>query len=97
MASHAKLSEDQRERLEMLAEEAAEVVQACTKILRHGYMNFHPNDPDTSNRNNLEREIMDLCAVVREMDICGDIEFLFRTHDFDVVWKQKLRYTHHQE
>jgi hypothetical protein len=91
-----RLTHAQRERLEMLAEEAAEVVQACTKILRHGYSSYNPDVPNhASNGDDLERELLDLWCVAERMMDYGDIR---RLNFFDSAkrWVKKLRYTHHQ-
>lgn len=70
MAEFAALTEAERERLEMLAEEASEVVKACTKILRHGYSSHNPDLRNhVSNKEDLEHELMDLwCVAERMMD-----------------------------
>lgn len=61
------LTEAQIERIAKLAEEAAEVVQACTKILRFGFVSAHPACPDTNNRERLAEELGDLRAAVAVM------------------------------
>jgi NTP pyrophosphatase (non-canonical NTP hydrolase) len=62
-----QLTPAEAERLAILAEEAGEIVQAVGKILRHGYESYHPDDPRTSNRQHLERELGDLSAIVYDM------------------------------
>lgn len=53
-----ELSPGELERLALLAEECAEVIQVVGKILRHGYTSTHPNDPDgENNRELLEEEL----------------------------------------
>ena len=47
------------ERLALLAEEAAEVIQVVGKIIRHGYESTHPNG-GKNNRELLEHELSDL-------------------------------------
>lgn len=94
-----KLTPDQSERLAMLAEEAGEIVQAVTKILRHGYASQHPAflDTDKSNRKDLEREIGDLWGIVVQMSNRGDIS-TSRIREFaDEKWLNALKYTHHQD
>lgn len=61
------------ERLEMLIEEAAEVIKETCKILRFGYDSYHPADPSTNNRELLENEITDLLAIIYMMSF-GDID-----------------------
>lgn len=53
------------ERLTLIAEEAAEVVQAATKVLRHGWKSTHPSCPGVNNRQNLMKELGDLRAAVQ--------------------------------
>jgi hypothetical protein len=83
------------ERLAMLAEECAEVVQVIGKILRHGYDAHHPADPRTSNRALLANELMDVDAVVSAMkqsELRG-----YATRDpSGVRWQKKVRFAHHQ-
>lgn len=91
-----KLSDAQAERLAMLTEEAGEVAQAVSKILRHGYNSCHPHKPDSTNLMNLESELCDLIGVTWQMCKLGDlsserIEALLRG-----VWPKKLKYSHHQ-
>lgn len=93
-----KLTPAEAERLAMLAEECGEVIQIIGKILRHGYDNYHPADPNTTNRRLLEREVIDVLGVHLAMIQEGDIRspgYLEATAD--TAWKKKLRYAHHQE
>lgn len=53
-----KLTPEQVERLAILAEEAAEVIQAVNKILRHGYDNWNPDRTFIqTNRTDLAKEL----------------------------------------
>ena len=64
------------ERLTILAEEAAEVIQAVTKILRHGYESSHPSLPPHdifNNRQHLVKELGDLRATLAIMIQAGDV------------------------
>ena len=67
-----QLSDAESERLYLLAEEAAEVIQAIGKILRHGYESTHPDGGHT-NRYLLEKELGDvshaMLRMIREKDI----------------------------
>ncbi|HRP25402.1 hypothetical protein [Thauera sp.] len=92
-----KLTDAEAERLAMLAEEAAEVVQIVGKILRHGYDSYHPLQPDVLNRELLDDELRDLLTVAKRMVGEGDVEGNFLLADHNAAWKRKLRYTHHQE
>ncbi|HRP26375.1 hypothetical protein [Thauera sp.] len=69
-----KLTDAEAERLAMLAEEAAEVVQIVGKILRHGYDSYHPLQPDVLNRELLDDELRDLLTVAKRMVGKGDVE-----------------------
>ena len=53
----------QKEALDILQEECAEVIQAVSKISRFGLDNLKPGKPKT-NREHLEEEIGDLLAMV---------------------------------
>ena len=93
--SHLSLHPDQSERLEMLIEEASEIIQIATKILRHGYASYHPNEPGLDNRVLLMNELADFNSVQLLMEGSGDV---FRTSDeIERVLARKLTYTHHQE
>lgn len=81
------------ERLAMLAEEAAEIIQCVGKILRHGYENHHPHTPHWTNRMALTREVADFTVIVNMME--EDFDPTIGT-DMDTVTALKLRYTHHQ-
>lgn len=95
MAAFARLTEAERERLEMLAEEASEVVKAVTKILRHGYESHNPHRPhDGTNRLQLEHELNDVAAIIGRMEAFGDIDL--GAPDLNAVWKRKEPFTHHQ-
>ncbi len=96
--SHPTLTPAQAERLEMLAEEAAEVVQCCTKILRHGYDSYHPDDVDgKSNRDYLVAEVKEVTAVaVGLMHQAGDLNLNTTDREMELLVKRKLKYTHHQ-
>lgn len=89
------LTHAERERLEMLAEEAAEVVQACTKILRHGYRSYHPSDVKNLNKVLLEKELRDLWVVHERMVFHGDLS---RPNFYNTGedWAKKQKWTHHQ-
>jgi len=92
-----KLTPAEAERLAMLIEECGEVIQAATKILRHGYDSKHPDNegcgPD--NRDDLFREIVDLTAVEELMHLAGDIPPMTR-NKADAAIRRKLQYAHHQ-
>lgn len=86
------------ERLDMLAEEAAEIVVAVSKIKRHGPYSYNPDAPENGdNVSQLNGEIADLFGVLRGMVGEGDpFEFPDPETAAD-AWAKKLRYSHHQE
>lgn len=96
--AHPSLNPSEAERLELLIEECSEVIQASTKILRHGYDSSHPDRSpmgDTVNRDDLQDEVADVQAVLTMMENEQDIE----VSDTDLVDRaiiRKLRYTRHQ-
>lgn len=99
MAEFANLSAAQRERLEMLAEEAAEIVQAVTKILRHGYESYDPTAPEKGNNADMLRKELDELRtiehiMVHENDISPVTHVTGRLWS---IWIGKLPWTHHQE
>jgi len=69
-----KLSPAEQERLVLLMEESGEVIQICSKILRHGYESYHPKDPmKTSNRILLSEEIGHIMHACDRMYSSSDI------------------------
>ena len=92
-----KLTPAQAERLAMLAEECAEVIQIVGKILRHGYESYHPETPQETNRDMLEDEVGDLHAVLEMMRSAGDADFPEVSMWIAGRINQKLRYSHHQQ
>ena len=91
-----QLTPAEAERLAMLAEEAAEVIQVIGKILRHGYESSHPNRV-TTNREDLQSEIADFQNVCWAMEGSGDIDKDKIEWAAKRSFLRKARYTHHQE
>jgi NTP pyrophosphatase (non-canonical NTP hydrolase) len=58
-----KMISKEKEVMDILQEECAEVIQAVSKISRFGLDNFKPGKPKT-NREHLEEELGDLLAMV---------------------------------
>jgi len=58
-----KMNSQEREVMNILSEECAEVIQAISKCHRFGIDNFKPGKPKT-NREHLEEEIGDLQAMI---------------------------------
>ena len=66
-----KMNEQEREVMNILSEECAEVIQAISKCHRFGMDNYKPGKPKT-NRDHLQEEIGDLLAMIDillEMDV----------------------------
>lgn len=61
------------ERLVLLIEECGEVIQAATKVLRHGYGGAGPGREN--NRTMLSREVGDLHAILGLMTARRDLDF----------------------
>lgn len=93
MGHFNNLTPEEAERLAMLAEECAEVIQVVGKILRHGYSSYHPLTPYVFNRELLRKEITDLAAVLSAME--ADV-LLPTPEESKKAWLRKLQYTHHQ-
>jgi NTP pyrophosphatase (non-canonical NTP hydrolase) len=61
----------EKEVMDILQEECAEVIQAVSKINRFGIDNYKPGKPKT-NREHLEEELGDMLAMIdilKEMDV----------------------------
>lgn len=58
------LTAEEDELLTVLEEECAEVIQAITKIRRHGLASYHPDNPGVSNAGSLHRELGDVRAAM---------------------------------
>lgn len=94
---HPSLTPAEAERLEILAEEAGEVVQMVMKTLRHGKESFNPRDPkETPNLVLLSSEVGNFQRAVQLCIDCGDLS----PYGIEVGSSEKsqnlLRYTHHQ-
>lgn len=90
------LTPAEHERLAILAEEAGEVVQIVMKIMRHGYDCHHPEHPDQTNRNELEKELGDLDRICDRMMDAGDIRFDAVVAASKAKDAKLERWTHHQ-
>lgn len=92
-----QLSEAELERLAILAEECAEVQQVIMKILRHGYANYNPDDPDnTENRQLLNKELGDLQNIIDLMALSEDIDEFTILGYRDAKKRKIYKYLHHQ-
>lgn len=69
-----RLSPDVAERLTLLAEEAAEVILAVSKIKRHGLQSRWPVNSGSTNREVLEKEIGHFELILVEMISRRDVD-----------------------
>jgi NTP pyrophosphatase (non-canonical NTP hydrolase) len=68
------LTSSEQERLELLIEECSEVIQAASKVLRHGYESANPLiDDSPTNRENLNKELGHVQLIVNRMIIKRDL------------------------
>ena len=90
-----ELSPAEEERLYLLIEECGEVVQAATKILRHGYNSYHPERPLVTNKDELVNELHDLLATIEILEDAKDV----RTNGVDLLHavNRKIKWTHYQK
>jgi len=92
------MSEEELERLALLAEECAEVIVAVGKILRHGYQSYNPFHSELgSNKEQLEAEIADVWYAVNLMLGCGDVDIDEINHHLELAAKSKPKYLHYQK
>mgnify|MGYP000267583300 CR=1 FL=1 len=75
MKHYNQLTPAEDERLALLLEEMGEAQQVIGKILRHGYENYHPDDPKrTSNRVLLAQELGHVFAATQMLAVPEDID-----------------------
>ena len=58
---------DKTKNLQLLQEECAEVIMICSKIMRFGQDDCHPDEPGVSNRDNLIQELGDVLVFIDQM------------------------------
>lgn len=91
-----QLTPAEHERLALLMEECAEVVQVIGKILRHGYGSCHP-DGGPTNRELLAQELGDVW-VARDYLLAAQDVREDHVRQFATAKAQRVsRYLHHQE
>ena len=91
-----KLTPSEAERLAILAEECAEVIQVIGKILRHGYESYHPSNKHMPNRALLEKELGDVCAIAAMMSVDGDVSESAISSYAELKTEVVLHWCHHQ-
>ena len=90
-----QLSPDADERLTLLAEECAEVIQAVAKIQRHGYASRHPNGGPT-NREMLAKEVGHVQHAIDRMLMACDFNMCSVIEARDKKRVEIEQYLHHQ-
>lgn len=90
------LSLAEQERLHYLIEECGEVIQAATKVLRHGYESCHP-DGGPTNRDNLTKEIGQVFVATRMMFLRGDYDWDKSCQAQDDKYVELPKYLHHND
>lgn len=96
-AHFSDLTPGEQERLVLLQEECAEVIQIISKILRHGYESYHPKRKNgMSNRAQLQQELGHVYNAVGMLTTQNDLD----TNIIFYWQKEKARtigkYLHHQ-
>ena len=79
------MNSKEKEVMDILQEECAEVIQAVSKISRFGIDNFKPGKPKT-NRDHLEEELGDMLAMIDIMLELGVISI----DNLEVAEKAKI-------
>lgn len=93
-----ELTPAERERLTLIAEEAGEVVQAVTKVLRHGYYDYNPFDENkVPNKEKLEKEIGDLVGVIQFALENADLSGAEISRHSSIKMLNAAKYLHHNE
>ena len=75
-------------RIQHISSRAGTLIQAATKVLRHGYESRHPHYTERgTNREQLGRAVAEMITLIRACNIA---------YDPDAIIARKLRWTHHQ-
>ncbi len=90
------LTPAEHERIALLMEEMGEAIQVCGKILRHGYLNHHPDNPDEFNRMLLEKELGDVAYAVWLMCDNKDVDQEAINSRMMAKGQSIGKYLHHQ-
>lgn len=88
-------SDEEREMLELMIGECSEIIQEASKVMRYGWNSHHPAEPHVSNKDRLNREVLDLRAVLWAMNRDGHID---SEDEREVIrrWRRKLPWCRHQ-
>lgn len=91
-----QLTPAEAERLALMAEECAEVIQVVGKILRHGYDSRHPAGGAT-NRLLLQKELGDVLASTTMLRNAGDVSGEALEQAAHAKMHSVLQWVHHQD
>jgi nitrogen fixation/metabolism regulation signal transduction histidine kinase len=92
-----ELTPAEAERLAILAEECAEVIQVVGKILRHGYESHNPFDPQkVTNRGLLAQELGHLDHAAMRVVCHDDVSGLVIAQSSRLKSEKIVQYLHHQ-
>jgi NTP pyrophosphatase (non-canonical NTP hydrolase) len=92
----------QQERLYLLLEEMAEATHVIGKILRHGYDSSHPDNPEVTNKELLEKELGDVQFAIDLLIETGDLSVAkIKDHKIEKIdrmagcfhWKENWAYS----
>lgn len=98
MAHFNQLTPAEAERLALLSEELGEAQQIIGKILRHGYQNYHPDDPEkTTNRTLLAQEMGHVWAATQMLVIPQDISGMILERSRGEKHEKVKKWMHHQD
>ena len=93
-----RLEEDELERLAILSEDCAEVIQMVQKIIRHGYESTNPDvQHSPSNRIFLSREVGQLRWIIDEIGFTNDIDQNEVKGAYDCRGRDIQQYLHHHK
>lgn len=90
------LTPAEQERIALLAEELAETIQIVGKILRHGYISYHPDNPAMSNRSLLAQELGHVDRAMLLLEITGDVSTNTIARSSDAKAGDLRKWMHHQ-
>lgn len=94
------LEPSEEELVEMLIEEASEVIFEACKILRHGKVATDHLSRPPREYNNAGKLALELAELMTVADACVKRGILdkriFEQHDNEACWMRKLAYTHQQ-
>jgi NTP pyrophosphatase (non-canonical NTP hydrolase) len=88
------VTEAERERLVILMEECGEVIQACSKIIRHGWHSKY--DDGTLNVDRLRAEIDDVQGMIWAIEQESDDVLGESLNSPSQVWERKKRWMKYQ-